>query len=62
MSTLLPERIDRLREIYCEWSVSVLWIETVMQTITGDGRHIVVSTQSLRIAKGNPREIADEEG
>ena len=62
MSTLLAGRIDRLREIHCEWSVTALWLETVMQTITGDGCPIVFHNQSSGITKGNPREIADEAG
>ena len=62
MSTLLAERTDRLREIHREWSVTVLWLETVMQTITGDGHPIIVSNQSSGIAEGKPREIADETG
>jgi branched-chain amino acid transport system ATP-binding protein len=55
------EMMSLLRRIHSEIGVTILWIEHVMKAIMETAHQIVVLHQGTLIARGSPREIANND-
>jgi branched-chain amino acid transport system ATP-binding protein len=53
------EMTKLLRRIHRELGITILWIEHVMKAIMENADTIIVLHQGSLIAKGNPRQIAN---